>query len=179
MDMINAFNNNIDIHADTASRVFNVPLDEVIEDAHQISQRRFNAIMNNLSPIVMFASLSNAIYNPKFQEMFGKKLHTFLTHLSIIREFRGKMPDSDINFLEDLSLKCIYKSLMSGAMDIWQVQLLIRELPNILSLKYDDIVGKIKEACKSIIPQLIDIERMYNRWSDINKLDYLIQILRI
>ena len=32
MDMINAFNNNIDIHTDTASRVFNVPIDEVTKD---------------------------------------------------------------------------------------------------------------------------------------------------
>ena len=123
----------------------------------------------------MYANLS--MYNPK--EIFAGKIITFLTCWAVSRDLKTtNLNEEDISFFEELSLKCLHKSLVSGSVEIWQLQLLIDELPKILSCKYP-VVNDIKETIKSFIPQLMNHRRMQNNWQDYKHLDYILQMLNI
>ena len=145
-----------------------------IESAQQINQRRFNAIIGTLSPLILSANLS--LFDDKNGIFYGK-IHLFLTCWAVSRDLKtAGLNEQDTTFFEELSLKCLYKSLLAGSVEIWQLQLLIDELPKILSCKYS-IVNDIKETVISIIPQFMNYRRMQNNWTSYKQLDYLLQML--
>ncbi len=145
-----------------------------IESAQQINQRRFNAIIGTLSPLILSANLS--LFDDK-NGIFSGKIHLFLTCWAVSRDLKtAGLNEQDTTFFEELSLKCLYKSLLAGSVEIWQLQLLIDELPKILSCKYS-IVNDIKETVISIIPQFMNYRRMQNNWTSYKQLDYLLQML--
>ena len=114
------------------------------------------------------------------QNIFSEKLHIFLTCSAIIRDLKANilLNEQDASFLEELLLKCIHKSILNGSVEIWQVQLLIDELPKILSCNYP-VVNDIKELIISAIPKFMNYRRMQNYWRSYKQLDYLLQILNI
>ena len=114
--------------------------------------------------------------------VFAGKIHTFLTCLSISHDLKDAgLSEIDSNFLEELSLKCLHKSLVSGNVEIWQMQLLIDEIPNILKYKYP-VIMKIKEVLKRLIPQFMNYRRMQGGNEGIRsykQLDYILQMLQV
>ena len=146
------------------------------ENIKQINQRRLNALIKILSPFFMYANLS-MVNNSK--NIFAGKMVNFLTCWAVSRDLKTTiLNEEDSKFLEELSLKCLYKALISGSVEIWQLQLLIDELPNILTCKYP-VVNDIKEIIKSFIPQLMNHRRMQNNWLDYKHLEYILQMLNI
>ena len=146
-----------------------------IESAQQINQRRFNALIETLSPIILPANLS--LFNDE-NDIFSGKMHVFLTCWAVSRDLKSSiLNEDDANFFEELSLKCLYKSLLESV-EIWQLQLLLEELPKILSYKYP-VVNDIKEIIISAIPQFMNYRRMQNDWQSYKQLDYLLQIMNI
>lgn len=144
-----------------------------IENLQQINQRRFNTIINTVSQLMLSVNLS--LFDNK--DNFLGKLHTFLTCWAVSRDLKKYgLNDNDAVFLEEFFLKCLYKTFLAGAVEIWQLQLLIDELPKILSCKYP-VVDDIKMAVKNIIPQFINIRIMQNHWISHKQLDYLLQML--
>ena len=112
------------------------------------------------------------------QNIFTGRLHTFLTCWAVSRDLMSAgLEEQDVSFFEEMSLKCLYKSF-SGSVEIWQVQLLLDELPKILSCKYP-IVKDIKKAAISIILQLMNNRRMQNNYRDYKQLDYTLQMLQM
>lgn len=146
------------------------------ESIQQINQRRFNALIRTLSPLILSANLS--LFDDE-NGVFSGKIHLFLTCWAVSRDLKAAgLSEQDVSFLEELSLKCLYKSILSGSLEICQLQLLIDELPKILSCKYS-IVNDIKEIVISIIPQFMNYRRMQNNWQSYKKLEYLLEMLNI
>ena len=133
-------------------------------------QQRLIAVLKNISPIMFQKSLKIS---------FKSKTHTFLTCWAVIQDLKSNgLSNSEADFLEELSLKCLFQSLTLGEVEIWQVQLLINELPKILSCKYP-VVETIRELILNAIPQLKNVFRMRNEWSTYSNLDYILQMLQI
>ena len=151
--------------------------EEKIESAQQINQRRFNALLRNLSPFILPVNL--LIFDDE-QDIFSEKLHIFLTCLAIIRDLKANalLNEQDASFLEELLLKCIHRAILKGSVEIWQVQLLIDELPKILSYKYP-VIDDIKNTVKIFIPHFMNYRRMQNYWSSYKHLNYILQMLNI
>ena len=120
---------------------------------------------------MMFAKVS--------KKFFQGRTHIFLTCWSVIQDLKSNgLSNSEANFLEELSLKCLFQSLTAGEVEIWQIQLLMNELPKILSCKYP-VVEAIRELILNAIPQLKNVFRMRNEWSTYSNLDYILQMLQI
>ena len=88
------------------------------------------------------------------------------------------LSEEDANFFEELSLKCLNKSLLEGSIEIWQLQLLIEELPEILPCKYP-IVKDIIETLKNVISRYMLGKRMQNDWIGYKRLEYILRMLQI
>ena len=115
--------------------------------------------------------------SPISQDVFVGKLHIFLTCWAVNRDLKNSdFEGLDFAFFEELALKCVYKSLISGSVDGWQIQLLIDELPRILACKYP-VVNDIAEITKMFITKMIEINRMQGNWMSCKQLGYLIKIL--
>ena len=109
---------------------------------------------------------------------FAGRLHEFLTCRAVAKTLDGKMLDNtSAKFFEELSLKCMLRAMQSPSLEMWQLQLLFRELPTILPLKYP-IVGEIKNACIQILPQVIQQLRLQSNWRNCNRYDYLLRMLK-
>ena len=110
--------------------------------------------------------------------IFAGKLHEFLTCRAVARSLDGKAIDNaSAKFFEELALKCVLRSMASGTLEIWQLQLLFQELPTLLTLKYPT-VAEIKKACIQIIPQLMQQARMQNAWRRYHQYNYLLKMLK-
>ena len=147
-----------------------------IKSAQQINQRRFNALLGTLSPLILSANLS--LFDDE-NGIFSGKIHLFLICWAVSRDLKtAGLSEKDLNFLEELSLKYLYKSLLAGSVEIWQLQLLIDELPKILACDYP-VVGDIKEMVKNFVPPLMNIKRTQNYWQGYKQLDYILEMLNI
>ncbi len=142
------------------------------ETTEQINQRLFDTLVETLSPLILPANLS--AYNVD-EELFQNKLNLFLTCLTVSKNLG--LGESDRNFFEELSLKCIYKSLSVGSIEVCQIQLLLDEIPNIINIQYP-VVDKIKDICKNIIPELMQMRREQNDWIQYKNLNRLLKMLQ-
>lgn len=75
-----------------------------------------------------------------------------------------------IKFLEEASLVAILKSI--AGMSLADARLLIRELPELLTLPYP-VVKDLRGACLQIIPQMMNVMHLSGRWGDYFELDYI------
>ena len=113
------------------------------------------------------------------QNMFGGRLHEFLTCLAVSQDLKNiAMGEIETHFFEELALKCIHKALITEKVEIWQLQLLLDDMPKILSLKYE-VVSEIKNVCLQLIPQMMNVKRMQSEWLEYRRLDYIMDMLRL
>ena len=76
---------------------------------------------------------------------------------------------------EEASLAAILKSL--NGLKFSDTRLLIRELPNLLTLPYP-VVNELRNSCLQIIPQMMNVMHLNNMWKDYVELDYLQRFLQ-
>ena len=104
-------------------------------------------------------------------------MEKFLTCRAVSHDLKNYgFSEKDCNYLEELSLKCLCRSLSTGSIEIWQLQLLMIELPNILKCNYP-IVEEIKNIFKNYLQQLIYQMRVNLNWSEYNRLDYILSLI--
>ena len=98
--------------------------------------------------------------------------------MSIVNESKSKILDEkDAIYFEELILKCIRTTLSSGSVDVWQVQLLLSEIPKFWHLKYP-VIKEIKNLCIKMMPQIMNFKRIRSEWSDYRYLDYMLNLLK-
>ena len=115
------------------------------------------------------------------KDFFKYKIETFLTCLAVSTYLKETFIDEELgNLLEEFSLYSIHKSLLSNTFSLYEPQLLIKELPRILSLQYP-IVKTIRAECLDTISNFRDLHSILNvgDWKDFVHLDYLINILKV
>ncbi|MBR1397390.1 MAG: hypothetical protein IJ563_07645, partial [Selenomonadaceae bacterium] len=144
------------------------------ETIKEIDNRRISALVSALTPVALSAGLSSISINVAKSLLEGN-MDKFLTCFAVIEDIL--LNDKDADFLRELSLKCLHKSLLSGNVDLWQLQLLFDELPRILKYSYP-IVDDIKKDCLKFIPQVMNFYRMQSNWLPYNQLNYLLQMLQ-
>ena len=137
-------------------------------DKSHADERLFTALAKNLSPTL----LPNT--PPEF---YAGKMETFLTCRAVATYLKTKLTDdAPAKFFEKASLKAILKSM--NGMTLADVRLLIRELPNLLHLPYP-AAKELRDTMLKIIPQMMNIMHLNNRWKDYTELDYLHDILKL
>ena len=127
----------------------------------------------------LLQNLANTMSKNPPREVFVGRLETFLTcrkvaeHLSqtVLEEKAGK-------FLEEAALDAVYKTLSTN-ISLQEVRLLIAELPKILPRNYP-VVQDIRKACMILIPQLMNMFRVYNpnAWKEFVTLRYVVDMLQ-
>ena len=146
----------------------------------QRNQRRFISLIRILSPIAVFANLSPTMLLNGIKNFSKNNLVDFLTCWSVSKSLYadGFLPEEDSKSLEELSLQCVYGSLLNSNFDLPQIELLIEELPEIFNLEYP-IVTKIKEILTKIIPELMWFKRMNMiDWTGYKNLNYILRMLK-
>ncbi|MBR4641880.1 MAG: glycosyltransferase family 92 protein [Selenomonadaceae bacterium] len=137
-------------------------------DMAHADEKLFNALAKNLSPTLMPTT------PPQF---YAGKTETFLTCRAIAAYLKTKLTDdTPAKFFEEVSLNAILKSL--GGMNFADARLLIRELPNLLSLPYP-AVKDLRGAALNFIPQMMNVTRRNIMWKDYVELDYLQDLLKL
>ena len=114
------------------------------------------------------------------KEFFDDKAEAFLTCLSLSTFLKETFIDDELGSLfEEFSLYAVCKSFY-GEFSIADLQLLIKELPKILTMPYP-IVKEVREICHELIPQFMDMQRVYSQvaWKDFVELDYLLEMLKV
>lgn len=132
-------------------------------------QRLLNAISMNL--------FQSSILNtpPQF---FAGNMENFLTCLSLSAHLRGKLIDeTGAKFFEENSLNSIQKTLRTGGLTVADVMLLIGEMPKILKMNYP-AVKNIHGTLLQIIPQMLEMLRLQNRWQEFNELEYKLEMFK-
>ena len=138
--------------------------------------RILNSLLQNLLPTI------NRETPPQF---FAGKMETFLTcravanHLTAIKI----LDERDGKFFEELALRAIHKTLSTG-MTFADAQLLISEIPTLLTLNYP-AVNDIRGVLIKIIQQMTEILRlsitgipMFHLWRDIVELENILNLLK-
>lgn len=139
-------------------------------DKSHTDEKLLNALMINLSPTLVPTT------PPQF---YAGKMETFLTCRAVAAYLQTKLPDDvPLKFFEETALKAILRTLASGGMTFADARLLIRELPNLLSLPYP-VVKDLRNAALQIIPQLMNIMRLNGMWEDYAELDYTQDLLKL
>ena len=147
---------------DEGNAVFN------FETLDEIDARRLNAVVRNLMPATLQAVPD---------EFFLGKVDRFLTCRAVSHALTESNVDrATAKYFEELSLRCVYRSLASGDVPVWQVLLLLEELPNLLALEYEVIDG-IKNACRQLLPQLMNLHRLHSSWEKHAKYKYILKML--
>ncbi|MBR6712690.1 MAG: glycosyltransferase family 92 protein [Selenomonadaceae bacterium] len=124
-------------------------------------------------------------------EFYERNMETFLTCRSLASYLQSKFPDNArIKFLEKASLHAILKAL-SREVSIADMNLLIKDLPNLLPLPYP-VVNDLRKACMStaiykkfqddtsrLLSKLMeDLHLQENTLENFYMLDYLRDFLR-
>ena len=137
-------------------------------DKSHAVERLFNALSKNLSPTLLPNTPPN---------FYAGKMETFLTCRAVSSYLKTKLTDdAPAKFFEEASLAAILKSF--NGMTFADSRLLLRELPNLLSLPYP-AVKDLRNACLQIIPQMMNIMHLNNMWKDYVELDYLQNLLKL
>ncbi|MBR4641149.1 MAG: glycosyltransferase family 92 protein [Selenomonadaceae bacterium] len=102
-------------------------------------------------------------------------LETALTCRALSHYLLEKFSDDRFKIFEEASLAAILKSI--DGIKIYEVQLLLSELPNLLSLPYP-AVKELKYAVIQIISQTMDFMRQNEFWRDFKEMDNLRRLLK-
>lgn len=155
------FDDGILKYRDEREKVYQPP------NSSKINERVMPAILRNLFPTVLSPT----------QDFYKGKLETFLTCRAISSYLKTKLEvDAPAKFFEEAALKSISKSL-DGMSDA-DIQLLIRELPNLLSLPYSAVEDFRKEFIQRI-PQIMDDMHVKGMWVEYVELDYIKDLLNL
>ena len=114
------------------------------------------------------------------QDFFKGRTETFLTCFAVSSFLKDNFLDEDLgSLLEEFSLNALCKTLAAGV-NLYDVRLFVRELPNILALPYP-AVKDLRAACFELIPQLTATYRNYNPadWVEFVHMDYILNMLRV
>ena len=137
-------------------------------DKSHADEKLFAALMKNLSPTL----LPNT--PPQF---YAGKMETFLTCRAVASYLKTKLADdTPAKFFEEASLKAILKSV--NGMTFADARLLIRELPNLLTLPYP-VVKDLRNFSLQLIPQLMSTMRMNLMWKDYVEMDFIRDLIKI
>lgn len=154
------FDDDILKYRDARAKIYQKP-----DDSHA-AERLFNALAANLSPTLV------EDMPPSF---YAGKMETFLTCRAVSSHFKAKLTDNNFtafsaNFFEEASLFAILKSL--DEMTLGDAQLLIRDLPNILSLPYP-VVKELRDEIIKRLPKIKEELRLTGLLQEYVELDYL------
>ena len=137
-------------------------------DNSHINERLLTALMTNLLP---------TLQSTTSQDFYRGKMETFLTCRAVCDYLKAKLiDDAPAKFFEEASLVAALKSV--AGMSLAEARLLIRELPNLLSLPYP-VVKDLRGVCLQIIPQLMEIMHLNGIWRDYAELDYIRDLLKL
>ena len=137
-------------------------------DKSHANERLFAALAKNLSPTL----LPNTP-----QDFYAGKIETFLTCRAVAAYLRMRLTDeAPAKFFEETSLKALLKAVKVGT-SFADMQLLLSESPELLILPYP-VVEELREACLYIIPQMMNVMHLNNRWQDYVELDYIQRLLK-
>ena len=132
-------------------------------------RRMLDALMRNLMP---------ATFEDVSDEFFTDKCVIFLQCRAIVNALSGKgIEQPTAEYFEDLALRCITRRVLNGNVKLYELLILIEELPKILLLKYP-VVDDIKNVCMSFLPNLIMNYRYLNDWKHYNRYNRLLQLLK-
>ena len=132
------FDDGILKYRDARAKVYQPP------DKSHATDRLLNALLKNLSPTLLTETPS---------DFYTNKLETFLTCRAVSSYLKTKLTDeAPARFFEELSLKAVLRSM--DKMSVADAQLLMRELPNILSLPYP-VIKEISIGLLQHIPRII------------------------
>ena len=137
-------------------------------DNSHVNERLLTALMKNLLPTLKPTTS---------QDFYRGKMETFLTCRAVCDYLKAKLiDDAPAKFFEEASLVAALKSV--AGMSLAEARLLIRELPNLLSLPYP-VVKDLRGVCLQIIPQLMEIMHLNGIWRDYAELDYIRDLLKL
>lgn len=137
-------------------------------DKSHADERLFAALMKNLSPTLLPNTPPN---------FYAGKMETFLTCRAVAAYLKTKIADdAPAKFFEEASLKAILKSV--NGMTFADARLLIRELPNLLTLPYP-VVKDLRNFSLQLIPQMMNTMRMNGIWKDYVELDFIRDLIKI
>ena len=146
-----------------------------MEPLQKANQRRFNALIQTLSPMILPANLSKIDVG----KTFAGKIVLLLTCWAISKDLKASgLPKEDADYLEEMSLKCLHKSLIAGSISVWQIQFLIRVMPDLLKCKYP-IIKEIRALLEGYLRQFIIYRRNQSDWREYKKLDFILQMIQI
>ena len=142
---------------------------ENIKQSKQINfTKLFNALAQNLLPTV------TKNVPPQF---FEGNMETFLTCLSLSSYLKEKFIDENAaRFFEEAALNALVKTMHTN-LKIYDVLMLITEMPRILTFPYS-IVSTVNELCIKILPQIMANFRLQDRWQDFHELEYILKMLK-
>lgn len=144
-----------------------------IENLFQRKQPNYQRLLNAISMNLFQSSILNT--PPQF---FAGNMENFLTCLSLSAHLRGKLIDeTGAKFFEENSLNSIQKTLRTGGLTVADVMLLIGEMPKILKMNYP-AVKNIHGTLLQIIPQMLEMLRLQNRWQEFNELEYKLEMFK-
>ena len=137
-------------------------------DKTNVDERLYMALAKNLLPHFILTS---------GQDFYEDKTETFLTCRSVAEYLRLKLENDAIaKFFEEMSLFAIFKSL--DKMNLTDTQLLIRELPKILSLPYP-VVKNIRDEIEQLLPQIKYDLHLDGYWREYIAMDYLQELFKL
>ena len=140
-------------------------------DKSHVDERLFSALTINLSPTFL---------EDTPQTFYADKSETFLTCRAISSYFNSKFTNKTFTtfsarFFEEASLNAVLKSL--DDMSLADYLLLIRDLPNILSLPYP-VVKELRDEIIQRIPKIMYDLHLEGYWQEFVELDCLRDILK-
>lgn len=154
------FDDDILKYRDARAKIYQPP------DNSQVTERLFVALAKNLSPTLIEDTPS---------DFYAGKMETFLTCRAVSSYFKEKLTNNNFTafcatFFEEATLSAILKSL--DEMSLGDAQLLIRDLPNLLSLPYHTVEELRGEIIKRL-PQIKEDLRITGFMQEFVELNYL------
>ena len=136
-------------------------------DKSHTDERLLNALMENLSPTLIPST------PPEF---FAGKMETFLTCRAVADYLKPRLADDAlVKSFEEASIKAVVNSFIE--MSFADAQLLIRELPKILPLKYP-AVKELRGMVLQMLPYMLEALHLNRMWKDYAELDYINELLK-
>ena len=160
-DCNDVFDDGILRYRDERAKTFRLP------DKSRAAERLLSALVQNLSPTLLPTTP---------QKFYTGKMETFLTCRAVAAYLKKNFADeSSAKFFEEAALKAILNSIKK--MSLTDAQLLLRELPNLLTLPYP-AVKELHAAALQIVLQLMNVMHMNLRWRNYNELNYILRLLQ-
>ena len=138
------------------------------ESSQDRRKRLFNALIQNLLP---------ACFNDVSKKFFEEKACIFLQCRAVSHALKSSgLEYSAAEYFEELSLRCLLRTMTQSEISIYDCLLFFEELPKLLPLKYP-IVDRIREFAVMLLSQVNLQYRLMNEWSKYKNFNYIVQLL--